>query len=443
MLLEFKAKNFKSFKDELVFSMIPAPKQKGLDYSIQKKYIGKKAYTSLSSAVIYGPNAAGKSNIVAAVDVLKNIILRGNIKNTETAPTPNMAAYSLELIPFRTNKKQANTLFEIKFIENNLLFEYILEVDLGRFLQYDYHRKIVLERLLINNHIVMERTSNNLLVEPCKNIKGINQYFNNSVFNNIDEVVDIAIGGLDQEELFLMNGFKTIFAKQLVSMISSWFENELIVLYHSDRVKATPHLLEKKEDAIYVEKTLTQAAKIFGISSNALGYKIVNDTPTLVSLFQESKKGGTAIPAEIYESFGTLRFVREFPVIIEAIAKGATLVVDEFDASIHPMALMNIINIFHNDDVNRTQAQLIFNTHNPIFLSSGLFRRDEIHFVERSDLNGSSHYTLADFKTVGDKAVRNGADYMKNYFVNQYGAIRDIDFTPVINSLFEEEADDD
>ena len=289
----------------------------------------------------------------------------------------------------------------------------------------------------------MERTSNNLLVEPCKNIKGINQYFNNSVFNNIDEVVDIAIGGLDQEELFLMNGFKTIFAKQLVSMISSWFENELIVLYHSDRVKATPHLLEKKEDAIYVEKTLTQAAKIFGISSNALGYKIVNDTPTLVSLFQENKKGGTAIPAEIYESFGTLRFVREFPVIIEAIAKGATLVVDEFDASIHPMALMNIINIFHNDDVNRNQAQLIFNTHNPIFLNSGLFRRDEIHFVERSDLSGSIHYTLADFKTVGDKAVRNGADYMKNYFVNQYGAIRDIDFTPVINSLFEEEVDDD
>lgn len=42
MLLEFKASNYKSFKDELVFSLIPAPKQKGLDYSVQKETIEKK-----------------------------------------------------------------------------------------------------------------------------------------------------------------------------------------------------------------------------------------------------------------------------------------------------------------------------------------------------------------------------------------------------------------
>ena len=439
MLLEFKTKNFKSFKEELFFTMTPAPKQKGLDYSIQKEYVGKKTYRSLSSAVIYGPNASGKSNIVAAVDVLKNIILRGNIKNAETMRTPNMAAYSLELIPFRTNKKELTTVFQIKFLASNLLFEYVLEIDLGAFLQYDYHRKVVLERLLVNNRVVMERTADRLFIDTCEKLKNINQYFNNSVVNNINEVIDIAENGLDDEDLFLMNGFKTIFAKQLVSIIASWFENKLIVLYHSDKVKSTPNFSETKEDAIYVGKTLTQAARIFGISSNALGYKLVNGTPTLVSLFQENKKRGKAIRADIYESFGTLRFVEEFPIIIEAIAKGATLFADEFDASIHPMALMNIINIFHNDDVNINKAQLIFNTHNPIFLSAGLFRRDEIHFVERSDLNGSVHYTLADFKTTGEKGVRKGADYMKNYFVNQYGAIRDIDFTPVINSLFKGE----
>ena len=440
MFLEFSVKNFKSFKEKLTFSMAPAPKQKGLDYSIQKKYVGKKEYSGLSSAVIYGPNASGKSNIIAAVDVLKNIILRGNIKNSETRSTPNMAAYNLELIPYRMSKESETTSFQIKFLENNLLIEYFLEVDLGVFLQHDYEREVVLERLLINNHVVMERSRDKLIVESCKTIKAINQYFNVSVSDNVEEVIGIAIDGLDKEELFLMNGFKTIFAKQLVSIISSWFEDKLIVLYHSDRVKTMPHILEKNENTIYIEKTLTQAAKIFGISSNALGYKILNDTPTLVSLFQEDKEKGTAIPAEFYESFGTLRFAREFPVIIEAIAKGATLVVDEFDASIHPMALMNIINIFHNDDVNKNKAQLIFNTHNPIFLNAGLFRRDEIHFVERSDEEGSVHYTLADFKTIGESGVRNGADYMKNYFVNQYGAIRDIDFTPVITSLIGEDS---
>ena len=79
-----------------------------------------------------------------------------------------------------------------------------------------------------------------------------------------------------------------------------------------------------------------------------------------------------------------------FPLVIKAIMTGGTLIVDEFDASIHPMALMSIINIFHNDDINIHHAQLIFNTHNPIFLNSNLFRRDEIKFVERDD---DDHYS--------------------------------------------------
>lgn len=60
MLLEFKCKNFRSFKDELCFSMEPNSRQKGLDYSIQTTDIGGDHYKSLCSAVIYGPNAAGK-----------------------------------------------------------------------------------------------------------------------------------------------------------------------------------------------------------------------------------------------------------------------------------------------------------------------------------------------------------------------------------------------
>lgn len=87
---------------------------------------------------------------------------------------------------------------------------------------------------------------------------------------------------------------------------------------------------------------------------------------------------------------------------------------DEFDASIHPMALMNIVNIFHNDEVNINHAQLIFNTHNPIFLNSNMFRRDEIKFVERDEeTHASTIYALSDFGTAGENGVRKGDDYMK------------------------------
>ncbi len=114
------------------------------------------------------------------------------------------------------------------------------------------------------------------------------------------------------------------------------------------------------------------------------------------------------------------------------------MVVDEFDPSIHPMALMNIITLFHNDELNTRKAQLVFNTHNPIFLNSNLFRRDEIKFVDRDDeTHCSTHYSLSDFGTAGAKGVRLTEDYMKNYFVDRYGAIKSIDFASVIKNYLE------
>ncbi len=71
MLLEFRVSNYKSFKDEMFFSIVPESQQKGLDYSILQESIGKKKYKALCSAVIYGPNASGKTNIIGAMDTFR------------------------------------------------------------------------------------------------------------------------------------------------------------------------------------------------------------------------------------------------------------------------------------------------------------------------------------------------------------------------------------
>lgn len=113
---------------------------------------------------------------------------------------------------------------------------------------------------------------------------------------------------------------------------------------------------------------------------------------------------------------------------------------DEMDASLHPMIVMNIITLFHNDEVNINRAQIIFNTHNPIYLNRKLLRRDEIKFVERDKYTKSSClYALSDFKTNGELSVRKTSDYMKNYFVNRYGAIENIDFTDIVMELISDE----
>lgn len=67
----------------------------------------------------------------------------------------------------------------------------------------------------------------------------------------------------------------------------------------------------------------------------------------------------------------------EFPLVIKALVTGGTLVIDEFDTSIHPATIMNIILAFHNDEINKHHAQLIFTTHNPIFLDASLLRREK------------------------------------------------------------------
>lgn len=438
MLLEFRAANYKSFKDELIFSLIPAPKQKGLDYSILQEKIGRNIYKGLCSAVIYGSNASGKTNIIGAMDTFKNIVLRGNTRNDEKG-SPNAAASSLELIPNNALAKAEPVGFSIKFIERGLFVEYAFSVDLGLFLDSDHERKVLKESLKVNGHVLFNR-ENGLEIES---LDPIADYLVNEFEQNAEGAIAIAKGNLNDEELFLTNGFKTMFSAKLAALILEWLNNKFMVIYRADSMQLIRKFADPRKKSVYVEKTLNEAAKIFGINSNALGYILDGESQEarLCSLFEGvGKKEGTAIPAEIFESYGTIRFVNMFPLVVNALLNGGTLIVDEFDASIHPMALMNIINIFHNDEINKNRAQLVFDTHNPIFLNSNLFRRDEIKFVERDDEKCRSvHYSLSDFGTAGKSGVRKNEDYMKNYFVDRYGAIKDIDFTPIFESLLQGE----
>lgn len=435
MLLEFKATNYKSFREELIFSMIPAPKQKGLDYSILKEKVGKDTYKGLSSAIIYGSNASGKTNIIGAMDTFKNIVLRGHIRNDEK-DSPNAASVALELIPNNTSEEPEPVEFSIKFIEQEMLVEYAFSMNIGTFLELEYDRKVVKESLKINEKLLFNREEK---LEICS-LDLIEGYLVNEFEEYAEGIIALAKNNLNDEELFLMNGFRNMFSMKIANIVSDWLSNKFMVIYRADSMQLIRKFADPKKKSVYIEKTINEAAELFGINSNALGYVIEdeNEKARLSSIF-ETKEKSTAIPAELFESYGTIRFVNMFPLVVNALLNGGTLIVDEFDASIHPMALMNIINIFHNDEINRNHAQLVFNTHNPIFLNANMFRRDEIKFVERDDdTHCSTHYSLSDFGTSGKNGVRKNEDYMKNYFVDRYGAIKDINFTPIFENLLKD-----
>lgn len=439
MLLEFVIKNYKSFVEEAVFSLEPAPKQKGLDYSVHSEKIGGKVYRGLCCAVIYGANASGKTTLIGAMDTLKSIVERGNILDAPDQVSMNRAAGDLSLIPNSALKQPEPVGFRVKFVDGDV-FEFKLEIDLGRFGEADHERSVLSESLSINGERIYLREPGLIKLDTGP----ISDRLAKGLEGREDAVVGLA-ANLSQTDLFLTGVLKTFVSPVVAGTVLDWFTKKFMIVYRSDRVKALYRPAKMATSEPYVVRAVNEAAHIFGINSNAIGYMIPEgeSEPKLFSLFSGDGSKGIAIPAEDYESFGAVRFINVFPLVVKAIQTGATLAIDEFDASIHPMALMSIISIFHNDEINTKGAQLIFDTHNPVFLNGNVLRRDEIKFVERDESTGLSwHYALSDFGTAGPGGVRQGKDYMRGYLYGRYGAIEDIDLTPVFKHLLEGQQED-
>ena len=96
--------------------------------------------------------------------------------------------------------------------------------------------------------------------------------------------------------------------------------------------------------------------------------------------------------------------------------------VDELDAKLHPFLTREIVRLFTNNETNPHGAQLIFATHDTNLLDLSILRRDEIWFTEKNENEETDLYSLAEFKTGGDK-VRKDASLEKNYINGRYGAI--------------------
>jgi hypothetical protein len=123
-----------------------------------------------------------------------------------------------------------------------------------------------------------------------------------------------------------------------------------------------------------------------------------------------------AFHVQTQESEGTKKMFEIGPALFQALEEGRVIVMDEFDARLHPLLSRTIVELFNAAE--NTSAQFIFATHDTNLLSSQLLRRDQICFVEK-DKHGASHfYSLADFK-----GVRNDASYEKDYIAGRYGAI--------------------
>ena len=119
----------------------------------------------------------------------------------------------------------------------------------------------------------------------------------------------------------------------------------------------------------------------------------------------------------VLESEGTREFFRFLVPIINIFQKGGILIIDELHNHLHPLMTKFIINLFHNENINKNNAQLIFTTHETSILDKDIFRKDQIYFCEKQN-KATKLYAMSDFK-----GLRENIDFEKSYLLGRFGAL--------------------
>lgn len=439
MLIDFRMKNFKSFYNETDISLVADnTKQEYKERLIEVNGKGKAKKKILPAMVIYGSNASGKTTIINALQTMKEIILNGTIK---TGIDKNIDLLDISSFIHDIEKRKEPIVFDITF--KNKLYTYNYKVGIKLVSPNEFDKKHVdYEEFNIIDYIktgssikekkinLFKRVSNKVILNTRKEVLEIYEKHD----NYIDDLKNKEIGfneNLDTKEIFLTNSFKGSISLKITSDVIDWFENKLITIidFSTRNLSLIIPECDLKDNEIYCNNVLAKLVNMADFGPQKIGYASNEKDGNNRKYKQKSAykikgiNGNIIIDSDLIESRGTRKLIDFSMEFIQYFDEGGVFVLDEFDASIHPELVGGIIDLFNNKEVNKNNAQLIFNTHNPLFLQKRFFRRDQIMFVEKnSETYMSSVYKLSDFDTRNDK------NYMKNYFEGKFGAIPFVDF---------------
>jgi len=133
---------------------------------------------------------------------------------------------------------------------------------------------------------------------------------------------------------------------------------------------------------------------------------------------EDNKKAGVFELVLDEESNGTQRFLSVLGPVIDTLANGKVMFIDEFDNSLHPLLTKFIVDLFESSDINKNNAQLIVTTHDTSLLSyKDDFTRSQFWFTEKDEFGSAKLFSLAEFD------VRNDTEFAKKYLEGRFGAL--------------------
>ncbi len=411
MLVEFRIKNFRSLRDEQALSLVASTDKTLLETHALATGL-KAAPHLLKSAVVYGANASGKSNLIKAMQYMRGVV-------TDSAGLQPGQTFD-RLQPFKLDASSGGqpTDFEVTFLLDGVRYQYGFAMTTQR---------IVREHLLVYKAFKPQRwfdrhfdaESGKDVYEFGPGLKGAKHLWEGATRSNA---------------LFLSMAVQL--NSDALRPVFDWFANRLVIfnelaplsphfsvqmLKQEAQRKAMCDFLRAADISIADVEVATRQAAVQSIRfdlatgkrEEEAGEQAVDEVK-----FHHVTEHGKAVFDLMDESSGTRNLLFLTGPILDILNKGLTLVVDELDTSLHTLLVQALVRLFHRPEANTGGAQLVFTTHDTSLLDAyGLLRRDQVWFVEKKPDQSSVLYPLTDFSPRKNEALERG------YLQGRYGAL--------------------
>jgi hypothetical protein len=431
MILQFQITNFRSIRDSFEFTLEAESGQSKQENLFEVAVAGGQTLRLLKSAVIYGPNASGKSNFIRALFNLTEFIKRSKDIRAES-PIPYY-----EPFVFDVASEQAPCQFSIEFLMPGegayVRYRYQIEFNRQEILgeELDYYPKGQKQNLFKR---IVDRDAPTVLHTGRlgKNL-GYKEY---SLFKN--QLFLSQFGGDVPHEVltgvYLYFNTIEVWNALDVNRISSLREeiaNELLAPENHhllNRINKLLRIADTRINSISIEEDNKEdrpAGTIRGKTSgipNRAGSKISASH----TLYDKGVEVGVKELPLRQESAGTNVLFALGGIILKRLEKGGVLFFDELDNSLHPKLSKFLVRLFNNPVSNPRNAQLVVATHEVTLLDKEVFRKDQIWFCEKDKFGSTEIFSAKDFE-----GVRDDTPFDKWYMNGKFGGqpkIKELEF---------------
>lgn len=414
MLIEFSVTNFLSFREQATLSLVKA---KSAELEENNTFTPKAlaAPELLRSSAVYGANAAGKSNLIKAMKLMQRFV-RNSARESQADEQLSVTPFLLdELSPSQPSE------FEITFISEDIRYQYGFSTTSERFFDewlYAYPEGRP-QRLIERSY---DENTQSYKWGAMGKLTGQKQVWQEATRSNA-LFLSTAIQ-LNNKQLKPVYDW---FSKTLhVAGIGLWTPSFSIGLCEkeSEKLKVMDFLkaADVDIDGIKLEHEKFNPDSLPDDMPDEIRSHIVDeykDEPIINVKTLHTLKNGKKILFDLDdESDGTQKIFALSGPWLDTLENGYTLIIDELHDNLHPLMVKFLVELFHNNETNPKNAQLIFTTHDTSILNQDVFRRDQVWFCDKDKEQSSNLYPLTDF------SPRKGLDNLeKGYLSGRYGAL--------------------